>query len=321
MFLCRSKRINERETSPVIKIGTRGSKLALWQADYVADRLKENGVDTEIVIIKTTGDKIKDKPLYTFGGKGLFIKEIEEALIDKRVDIAVHSMKDIPSTLAEGTRIAACLKRELPFDAFVSIKYKSIDELPDGSVIGTSSLRRSAQLILYKPDLKIKTLRGNIQTRLKKLEDGLYDGIIVAAAALLRLGLSNRITEILGVDRMVPASTQGIIGIQTRNEDKIKNSISFLNDKESEIAAAEERSFVNSFGGGCHLPVAAYLERKEKSGKFYTFLSDINGKDYIKRIYDLKNKSTKGIGLAAYSEFKAKGAQKLLTSQCSNSKL
>ncbi|NOZ83325.1 MAG: hydroxymethylbilane synthase [Epsilonproteobacteria bacterium] len=302
-----------------MKIGTRGSKLALWQANYVADRLKENGIDTEIVIIKTTGDKIKDKPLYTFGGKGLFIKEIEEALIDKRVDIAVHSMKDVPAALAEGTKIAACLTRELPFDAFVSIKYKSIDELPDGSVIGTASLRRLSQLILYKPDLKIKTLRGNMQTRLKKLESGMYDGIIVAAAAFRRLGIADRITEILGVDRMIPASTQGIIGIQTRNEDETKNSIRFLNDKEAEIAAAEERSFVNSFGGGCHLPVAAYLEHKGKSGRFYAFLSDIDGKHYIKRIYDLENKGTEGVGLAAYSEFKSMGAQELLTSQHLNS--
>ena len=304
----------------MIKIGTRGSKLALWQADYVAGRLKENGISTEIVIIKTTGDKIKDKPLYTFGGKGLFIKEIEEALIDKRVDIAVHSMKDVPAALAEGTKIAAYLTRELPFDAFVSRKYKSIDELPDGSVIGTSSLRRLSQLILYKPNLKIKTLRGNIQTRLKKLENGMYDGIIVAAAAFRRLNIADKITEILGVDKMIPASTQGIIGIQTRNEDKTKNSIKFLNDKEAEIAAAEERSFVNSFGGGCHLPVAAYLEHKGKSGKFYAFLSDIDGKHYIKRIYDLENKDAKGIGLAAYLEFKSMGAQELLTSRHLNSK-
>jgi len=299
----------------LIKIGTRGSKLALWQANYVAGKLKENGVETEIVIIKTTGDKIKDKPLYTFGGKGLFIKEIEEALIEGKVDIAVHSMKDVPAILAEGTEIVAHLERELPFDAFVSAKYGCIEELPAGAVIGTSSLRRSAQLRLWRDDFQIKTLRGNIYTRLKKLDEGLYDGIIVAAAALRRLGLENRITEVLKTDRMIPASTQGIIGIQTRKNDKAGGIVRFLNDKSSEIAATQERSFVNSFGGGCHIPVAAYLEYKENPGKFYAFLSDIAGKRYIRKVYDLDSLddgAAKEIGIAAYRQFEAEGARELL---------
>ncbi len=296
----------------MIKIGSRGSKLAIWQANLVRDSLMNRGIESQIVIIKTSGDKIKDKPLYEFGGKGLFVKEIEESLVIGDIDMAVHSLKDVPAAIADGTKISAYLKRESPFDAFISRKYKNIDNLPSGAEIGTSSLRRTAQLCLYRSDLNIKNLRGNIFTRLKKLDDGMYDGIIVAAAALNRLNLSERITEMISVDRMIPASTQGIIGIQTRIGDKIQEKISFMNSVESETAAAEERNFVNSFGGGCHLPLAAYLAFDNgKFSKFYAFVSDVNGKNQIKKSYNLSS-NINGIGLEAYSEFKAKGAENLL---------
>ncbi len=297
----------------MIKIGSRGSKLALWQANLVRNSLINRGIESQIIVIKTSGDKIKDKPLYEFGGKGLFVKEIEEALIARDIDMAVHSMKDIPAAIAEGTKISAYLKRESPFDAFVSRRYTSIDDLPSGAVVGTSSLRRSAQLLLYRSDLKVKNLRGNIFTRLKKLDNGMYDGIIIAAAALIRLNLSDRITEIISIDKMIPASTQGIIGIQTRTDDITQGGAAFMNNMESETAAVEERLFVNSFGGGCHLPLAAYLAFTDgKLGKFYAFVSDISGINYIKETYNFKNSDVSGIGLEAYLRFKAKGAGKLL---------
>ncbi len=281
----------------------------MWQANLVRNFLMDRGIESQIVIIKTSGDKIKDKPLYEFGGKGLFVKEIEESLVIEDIDMAVHSLKDVPAAIADGTRISAYLKRESPFDAFISRKYKNMDSLPSGAEIGTSSLRRKAQLCLYRSDLKVKNLRGNIFTRLRKLDDGMYDGIIVAAAALKRLNLSERITEMISVDRMIPASTQGIIGIQTRIGDKIQEKISFMNSVESETAATEERNFVNSFGGGCHLPLAAYLAFD--NGKFYAFVSDVSGKNYIKKSYNLSS-NVNGIGFEAYSEFKAKGAENLL---------
>lgn len=297
----------------MIKIGSRGSKLALWQANLVRNSLINRGIESQIIVIKTSGDKIKDKPLYEFGGKGLFIKEIEEALIAREIDMAVHSMKDVPAAIAKGTKMSAYLKRESPFDAFVSRKYTNIDDLPSGAVIGTSSLRRSAQLLLYRSDLKVKNLRGNIFTRLKKLDGGMYDGIIIAAAALIRLNLSDRIAEIISIDKMIPASTQGVIGIQTRADDTTQESAAFMNNIESETAAVEERRFVNSFGGGCRLPLAAYLTFTDgKFSKFYAFVSDISGTSYIKETYNFKSSDVSGIGLEAYSKFKAKGADKLL---------
>ena len=209
-----------------IKIGTRGSSLALWQANTVKNAIhsKYSNIDIEIVKIKTMGDKIKDVPLAKIGGKGLFLKEIEETLLSNKIDLAVHSMKDVPVILPEGLEIYATLKREDPRDVLISQKYKNLKYFPENSVIGTSSLRRKAQILKYNSGINIKDLRGNVQTRLKKLKEHQYDGIILAMAGLLRLGLADVITEAIDLNLMIPAVCQGIIGIEVgKDNENIKS--------------------------------------------------------------------------------------------------
>ena len=201
-----------------IKIGTRGSKLALWQANFIASKLAEKNFDVEIVEIHTTGDKILDTPLAKIGGKGLFTKELEFQLSNKKIDIAVHSLKDVPTELDDAFKIAAITQRENPFDAFVSNKYKTFDELPKNAIVGTSSLRRAAQILILRPDLRIENLRGNVDTRLKKLDAGNFDAIILAAAGLQRLGYDSRINQLL--TQIIPAVGQGALAVEIRAEDK-----------------------------------------------------------------------------------------------------
>lgn len=252
-------------------IATRGSKLALWQAEYVRTELKKRYPDIEIGLkkIKTTGDKILDAPLAKIGGKGLFVKEIEEALLRKDVDLAVHSMKDVPIDLPLGLHIAAICEREDPSDAFISQKSENVapgfslrfKDLPQGAVIGTSSLRRSCQLLNLRPDLKIVQLRGNLDTRIRKLDEGQFDGIVVAVAGLKRLGMSHRITQILEPHISIPAIGQGAIGIECRIDDElINNLIAPLNHEETSICISAERAFLRRLEGGCQVPIAAYAK-------------------------------------------------------------
>jgi hydroxymethylbilane synthase len=242
-----------------LRIGSRGSQLALWQANHVADLLREQGHAIEIEVIKTTGDKITDVSLAKVGTKGMFTKEIEEALADKRVDLAVHSLKDVPTELAPEFELAAIMKREDPRDAFISVKYSSLDELPRAAKVGTSSLRRQCQLKALRPDLEIFPLRGNVDTRLRKLESGEYDAIILAAAGVHRLGLDKHVRSRIAPDVMCPAVGQGALAIETRRDDRPTRSLlSFLNDANTRRAIECERALLGALGGGCQVPIGAY---------------------------------------------------------------
>ncbi len=264
-----------------IRIGTRKSKLALWQANYVATQLKKHFPDLEVELVKivTKGDKILDVPLAKVGGKGLFVKEIEEAILRKEVDIAVHSLKDVPTYFPEGLGLVAITEREDPRDAFLSVKYSSLEEMPEGAVLGTSSLRRKAQIMVKRRDLKIEDLRGNVDTRIRKLEEGQYDGIILAYAGLKRLGLENKVKEVFDTDYIIPAVAQGFLGIEARLDDKeVIEIVSVLNHKESQIRASAERAFLKTLEGGCQVPLAGYSEIVEGKLKITGFISDLEGK-------------------------------------------
>jgi len=245
----------------LLRIGSRGSQLALWQAHHISALLREKGHQVELEIIKTTGDKIQDVALAKVGTKGMFTKEIEEALAEGRVDLAVYSLKDLPTTLAGPFEIAAITERVDPRDAFLSLKYNSIRELPQGARVGTSSLRRQAQLMQFRPDLVIYPLRGNVDTRVRKLEEGEYDAVILAAAGLKRLGKTQHIKEIINADIMCSAAGQGALGIEIRlGDEATRKHLEFLNDEPSRLATVAERALLNQLGGGCQVPIGAYAE-------------------------------------------------------------
>jgi len=243
----------------VLRIGSRGSQLALWQANYISVLLREQGHTVELEIIKTTGDKILDVALAKVGTKGMFTKEIEEALAEGRVDLAVHSLKDLPTALPGPFEIAAITERADPRDAFLSIQYSSVHELPHGARVGTSSLRRQAQLKQFRPDLEIIPLRGNVDTRVRKLEEGAYDAIILAAAGLKRLRKTQHIKEILGPEVMCSAAGQGALGIEIRLGDTaLRQHLAFLNHEPTRLATVCERALLNQLGGGCQVPIGAH---------------------------------------------------------------
>ena len=246
-----------------LRIGSRGSQLALWQANHVAALLRERGHTVEIEVIKTTGDKITSVALAKVGTKGMFTKEIEEALHDRRVDLAVHSLKDVPTDLEQEFELAAIMKREDPRDAFISVKFSSLDELPQGAKVGTSSLRRQCQLKSVRPDLEIFPLRGNVDTRIRKLESGEYDAIILAAAGVRRLGLETHVRSRISADIMCPAVGQGALAIEIRRGDQqTKTLLAFLNDADTHAAIDCERALLGSLGGGCQVPIGAYAEKR-----------------------------------------------------------
>ncbi|KTD52808.1 hydroxymethylbilane synthase [Legionella quateirensis] len=246
-----------------IRIATRQSPLALWQANHVRETLlkKWPSLNIELLPMVTSGDKFLKDKLLVAGGKGLFVKELEEALLDKRADLAVHSTKDMPAELPSGLSLAAICKRHNPYDALVSPKFTNCDALPLKAIVGTSSLRRQSQLLAYRPDLQIKTLRGNINTRLAKLEAGEYDAIILAAAGLERMGLEQSITELLSEDIMLPACGQGALCIECRSDDQdIQNIISILNDPVTSLCVHTERTVNAQLGGNCHVPLAVFCK-------------------------------------------------------------
>lgn len=244
-----------------IVIGTRGSKLALWQAEHIAGRIRERYPAIEVTLKKivTTGDKILDVPLAKIGGKGLFTKELENAMLSGEIDLAVHSLKDMPTELPEGLMLAAITTRADACDAFVSLRYASLDELPQGAKVGTSSLRRRAQILKYRPDLQTVDLRGNLDTRIKKLENQEMDAIILAAAGLKRLGLEKYITQILSAKICLPAVGQGALAIETRQDDpEVLSVLEFLNDSGTIAAVTAERAYLREVQGGCQVPVGVY---------------------------------------------------------------
>ncbi|MEG6586550.1 hydroxymethylbilane synthase [Dendrosporobacter sp. 1207_IL3150] len=242
-------------------IGTRGSKLALWQANYIAECLKARYPGLEVIIkrVMTTGDKILDVPLAKIGGKGLFTKELETEMLSREIDLAVHSLKDMPTELPPGLTLAAITERVDPGDALISPKYKTVDQLPQGAKVGTSSLRRKAQLLSYRPDLNISDLRGNLDTRLQKLETEQLDAIVLAVAGLKRLGWEERITQILPQEMCLPAVGQGALAIESRSDDvEVLSMLTFLNDEKTRAAVTAERSFLHEVEGGCQVPVGVY---------------------------------------------------------------
>jgi hydroxymethylbilane synthase len=244
-----------------LRIGSRGSQLALWQAHHVKALLEGQGHQVEIEIIKTTGDKITEVALAKVGTKGMFTKEIEEALEAKRVDLAVHSLKDLPTELQPQFELVAIMKREDPRDAFLSVEYSKFTELPEGARLGTSSLRRQAQLKAVRPDLDVHPLRGNVDTRLRKLEEGQYKAIILASAGLKRLGLTKRVREIIPAEVVCPAVGQGALGIECRSSDaEVRKNLGFLDDAPTRKACAAERALLRSLGGGCQVPIGAFAE-------------------------------------------------------------
>ena len=244
-----------------LRIATRRSKLALWQARHVAEKLTaaHPGLAIELVELTTQGDRVQDRALADVGGKGLFVKELELALVDGRAELAVHSMKDVPSVLPESMCIAAALPRANPLDAFISLRHARLAALPAGAIVGTSSPRRQSQLRSLRPDLELRLLRGNVDTRLARLADGHYDAIVLACAGLERLGLAARITETLAEDVSIPAVGQGVIGIETRTEDRETRAlVAALHDRDTGACLLAERAFATELQGSCHSPIAAH---------------------------------------------------------------
>lgn len=268
-----------------IVIGTRGSKLALWQANWVKSEIEKRnpGLEVELLKIKTTGDKILDVPLARVGGKGLFVKEIEEALLEKRVQLAVHSMKDVPTELPKELHLRAITKREDPRDVVFSRTGLRLLDLPKGAKIGTSSLRRQAQILHMRPDFQIMHLRGNLDTRIRKLDEGHFDAIILAGAGVKRLGFTERITEFLSPEVSLPAIGQGALGIETRRDDGFINDlIAFLDHPETSSAVRAERALLKRLEGGCQVPIAAYATLDGDTLKLTALVASTDGKTFVK---------------------------------------
>lgn len=268
-----------------IRIGTRGSRLALWQAGYVARQLSAQypGTEVRLVTISTRGDRVLEMPLAEIGGKGLFTQEIEREISDGRIDMAVHSLKDVPAVLPEGLMIGAVLKRAEVRDALVSRSGASLQALPAGARVGTSSLRRRAQLLAVRPDLTVTVLRGNVDTRLKKLEQGGLEAVILAAAGLERLGLGEKITELLPVEIMLPAVGQGILAVELRKDDTgLREQLAFLTDFDTEAAARAERSFLRRIDGSCQVPVGVFAEAVPGGLRLTAKVASLDGRRVVR---------------------------------------
>jgi len=306
-----------------IAIGTRGSKLALWQAEWTRDALIKRYPDSQIDIIKikTTGDKITDVPLAQVGGKGLFVKEIEEALLKGEIDLAVHSMKDVPTEFPRGLHLAVICRREDPRDAFVSrlnqktFAFQRFRDLPKNAKVGTSSLRRACQLLHVRPDLKIEHLRGNLDTRLRKLDEGRYDAIILAAAGIKRLGLDHRITETLSFEVSLPAIAQGAIGIECRTDDGvIRSLIAPLNHRETSLCVKAERAFLQRLEGGCQVPIAAHARILGDSSTLVLegLVGSINGENIIREHLEGRVTQPEPLGIQLAENLLSRGAREIL---------
>lgn len=298
-----------------IRIGTRGSKLALWQAEWVKKALSKAHPDLTIklVIIKTKGDKILDVPLAKVGGKGLFVKEIEEALTDHRIDLAVHSMKDMPAEIPTDLMIGAVPLREAPQDILISRSGQKLTDMPEGALVGTSSLRRAAQLRHIRPDITIADLRGNLDTRLKKLDQGKYDAIVLAAAGIKRLGFERRISQILDTDTMLPAVGQGALCIEIRDKNpRIESIVGVLNHRSTHIAITAERAFLHHLEGGCQVPIAAHALIKENHVSITGLVAAIDGSILIKETHIGKIEDATNVGITLAQKLLDQGAGPIL---------
>lgn len=298
-----------------ITVGTRGSQLALWQANWVKAAIGRShpGLTVELAIIKTKGDKILDVPLAKVGGKGLFVKEIEEALLDNRIDLAVHSMKDMPAEIPQGLCIGAIPQREEPRDVLITREDLPLEQLKDGARIGTSSLRRAAQLLHLRPDLAIVPLRGNLDTRLKKLSTESLDAIVLAAAGIRRLGLADRITQVLDESIMLPAVGQGALCIETREEDpRITPLVAALDDMPTRQVVMGERAFLNRLEGGCQVPIAGHGHIDEKGYTLTGLVCDVDGSHQLKQSRTGPQSRSEQIGLELAEALLAMGAGEIL---------
>lgn len=301
----------------LLRIATRKSPLALWQTNHVREALcrVHPELQIELVEMTTKGDKILDTPLAKIGGKGLFIKELEIGLLENQVDIAVHSMKDVPVELPTELTLSVIMRGEEPYDAFVSNHYPNLAALPTGAIVGTSSLRRQCQLLAHRPDLQIRTLRGNVGTRLSKLDNGDYDAIILAAAGLKRLGLAERIGEALKPDIMLPAIGQGAIGIECRREDvETRELISVLNDIPTVQRLTAERALNERLGGGCQVPIAGFAQIDENRLELRGLVGDAEGKQILRHTVHGAVDSAYRLGIELANELLAQGAESLLRS-------
>jgi hydroxymethylbilane synthase len=298
-----------------IRIGTRASMLALAQSNWIKGRIEAEypQCTVELVKIITKGDKIVDVPLAKVGGKGLFVKEIEEALLSREVDIAVHSMKDVPAELPDGLHIGIITQRENPMDAFIATKYRSLAEMPTGAMVGTSSLRRKAQLASLRPDLKIEDLRGNLDTRLRKLDEGRYDAIILAAAGLNRLNLFHRATFCFQAEEMLPAVAQGAVGIELRRSDEdLLQMLSFMSHRETTLAVRAERSYLARLEGGCQVPLAGFATLEGDTLTMTGLIAPVDGSRLLKAVRRGPAADAVAIGLQLAEELLAMGGREIL---------
>lgn len=298
-----------------IRIGSRGSQLALQQAIYIQSELEKKypGISASIKKVKTAGDKILDVPLAKAGGKGLFVKEIEDSLLQEEIDIAVHSMKDVPAVLPPGLCIGAITSREDPRDVLISRDGSGFFHLSSGAHLGTSSLRRMSQLLNQRPDLKISSLRGNLDTRLKKLDSGTYDAIVVAAAGILRLGLEERITEYLPTNISLPAIGQGALCIECREGDRmVLEGISFLNHRDTSLCVRAERAFLNRLEGGCQVPIGAYAIISHNRLDIEGFVSSVDGRRMVRDKRSGAIDNPEEIGLRLADSILSQGGEEIL---------
>jgi hydroxymethylbilane synthase len=298
-----------------LRIATRKSPLALWQAEHVAARLRaaHPGLAVELVAMSTRGDRVQDVPLAKVGGKGLFVKELEQGMLENRADIAVHSMKDVPVDLPGELHLPVVLAREDPRDAFVSVQHRRLDDLPRGALVGTSSLRRQVQLLERRPDLRIAPLRGNVGTRLERLDRGDYDAVILAGAGLKRLGLAARVTEYLPPDTLLPAIGQGAIGIECRRGDgRVESLIAVLDDAETHIRVLAERALNARLAGGCQVPIAGHAELGAGGLRLRGLVGRPDGRHVVRGELRGAPEGAEALGLALAEDLLARGASAIL---------
>jgi len=304
-----------------ICIGTRGSQLALWQANFIKSEIESlfPDLNVELKIIKTTGDRITDRPLAMVGGKGLFVKEIENALLNNGIDVAVHSMKDMPGELPKGLIIGAIPKRENPFDVLISKNNSLLADYKMGAIIGTSSLRRASQIKHIRPDVIIESIRGNLDTRIKKLKAGDYDAIVLAAAGLRRLGQSSEITEYLDETIMLPAVGQGALCVETRKNDfDLAKIMEKLDHHDTRICVTGERAFLKQIEGSCHIPVACFGKIKGNEVMLTAVVASVDGKELIKEQIICPINKVVHFGQALANQILEKGGKKILEQLNSN---
>lgn len=303
-------------TVTTLRIATRQSPLALWQAEHIKTRLQNlyPSLTVELITFKTQGDIILDTPLSKIGGKGLFVKELEVAMLDGRADIAVHSMKDVPMEFPEGLALGVICERENPLDAFVSNQYRTIDELPQGAVVGTSSLRRQCQLQQQRPDLVIKSLRGNVQTRLGKLDAGEFDAIILAAAGLLRMEMDDRIASFIPAEQSLPAGGQGALGIEWRTDRAdIHALLQPLHHAPTAACVLAERALNRRLQGGCQVPIAAYAQLTNEQLTLRGLVGSVDGKQMLTTQGEGAMRDAEQIGIRAAEHLLEQGAGAILS--------